>query len=242
MDRSGRRWGFLSGSEPTGAVFSAEEGLCLSEATMAAPAFGHEAAAPVPWSASPGLCLSTPWRTNRVAPLGAAIAVDGQKRMRDEKITAPPPRPSPKGAGVSGAAALRGSPSGPGPTRPVPNVRHWHTALLQAFPRLPRLGQSPQVTSNPVQFFKEGPPLSALRGIPRSACSFPNSHGISWGRKEVSQSAAQRITRGRRDFPFPRAFGAPPGAGHSPFFRHSRRRASWLQIPRLDPLKQKTLA
>lgn len=175
MDRSGRRWGFSPGSEPTGAVFSAEAGLCLSEATMAAPAFGHEAAIPAQWSTSPGLCLSTPWRTNRVAPCSAAIAVDGQKRGRDEKITAPPPRPSPKGAGVSGAAALRGSP-------------------LQAFPRLPRLGQSPRVTSNPVKI-KEGPPLSALRGIPRSACSFPNSHGISWERKEVSQSAVQRIPR-----------------------------------------------
>ena len=73
-------------------------------------------------------------------------------------------------------AALRGSP-------------------LQAFPRLPRLGQSPQVTSNPVPFFKEGPPLSALRGIPRSVCNFPNSHVISWGRKEVLQSAALHIPR-----------------------------------------------
>ncbi len=46
-------------------------------------------------------------------------------------MTAPPPRPSPKGAGVRGRAALR-------------------VGTLQAFPRLPRLGQSPRVTSNPV--------------------------------------------------------------------------------------------
>ena len=108
------------------------------------------------WAAAPrrGLCpdvprLSVPRGINRVALCGAAIAVDGQKRGRDEKMTAPPPRPSPKGAGVRGRAALR-------------------VGTLQAFPRLPRLGQSPRVTSNPVlsgggkplcDYVKSTPPL-----------------------------------------------------------------------------------
>ncbi len=118
MDRSGRRWGFSSGSEPTGAVFSAKAGLCLSGATMgAAPGFGHEAAVPALWSTSPGLRLSTPWRTNRVAPCSVAIAVDGQEKgpltrpsatlshngARENIFRPPPPSPSPlKGAGMKG--------------------------------------------------------------------------------------------------------------------------------------------
>ncbi len=104
------------------------------------------------WAAAPrrGLCpdvprLSVPRRINRVAPLGAAIAVDGQKKGRDEKMTAPPPRPSPKGAGVRGKAALR-------------------VSTLQAFPRLPRLGQSPRVTSN-----------SVLSGCGKPLCDYVKS-------------------------------------------------------------------
>jgi hypothetical protein len=108
---------------------------------------------------------------------GTNCAQSDQKMRRKKEIFRGTPSPAlPHGGGCKWMAALRGSP-------------------LQAFPRLPRLGQSPQVTSNPVQFFKEGPPLSALRGIPRSICSFPNSRVISWGRKEVLQSAALRIPR-----------------------------------------------
>ena len=108
---------------------------------------------------------------------GTNCAQSDQKMRRKKEIFRGTPSPAlPHGGGCKWMAALRGSP-------------------LQAFPRLPRLGQSPQVTSNPVPFFKEGPPLSALHGIPRSVCSFPNSHVISWGRKEVLQSAALRIPR-----------------------------------------------
>jgi hypothetical protein len=96
---------------------------------------------------------------------GTNCAQSDQKMRRKKEIFRGTPSPAlPHGGGCKWMAALRGSP-------------------LQAFPRLPRLGQSPQVTSNPVQFFKEGPPLSALRGIPRSICSFPNSRVISWGKE-----------------------------------------------------------
>jgi hypothetical protein len=107
---------------------------------------------------------------------GTNCAQSDQKMRREKEIFRGTPSPAlPKRGGCKRMAAFRGSP-------------------LQAFPRLPRLGQSPQVTSNPVHI-KEGPPLSALRDIPRSVCSFPNSYGISWGRKEVSQSAAFHIPR-----------------------------------------------
>ena len=62
-------------------------------------------------------------------------------------MTAPPPRPSPKGAGVRGKAALR-------------------VGTLQAFPRLPRLGQSPRVTSNPVMRGRGKPRCDYVQGTP----------------------------------------------------------------------------
>ena len=74
-------------------------------------------------------------------------------------MTAPTPRPSPKGAGVKGKAALR-------------------VGTLQAFPRLPRLGQSPRVTSNPVMRGRGKPRCDYVKGTP--PFSFQNPRPAVW--------------------------------------------------------------
>ena len=136
MERCGKRRGF-----------SRRAGLGFSGTTATARVFGTEAAAPRRELCPSVPRLSVPRGINRVAPLGARIAVDGQKRGRNEKMTAPPPRPSPKWAGVRGKAALR-------------------VGTLQAFPRLPRLGQSPRVTSNPVMRGRGKPRCDYVKGTP----------------------------------------------------------------------------
>ena len=74
-------------------------------------------------------------------------------------MTAPTPRPSPKGAGVKGKAALR-------------------VGTLQAFPRLPRLGQSPRVTSNPSLLVGRLQPLHVV--FPGQGIVFPIAVGQVW--------------------------------------------------------------
>ena len=81
MGRCGKRRGF-----------SRRAGLEFSGTTATARVFGTEAAAP-----RRGLCpsvprLSVPHRTNRVAPCGAAIAVDGQKTPPHPAFSHPLPR------------------------------------------------------------------------------------------------------------------------------------------------------
>lgn len=85
--------------------FSRRAGLGFSGTTATARVFGSEAGAP-----RRGLCpsvprLSVPHRTNRVAPCGAAIAVDGQKT---------PPHPAFDGASQEcrGGAASHPTPIG----------------------------------------------------------------------------------------------------------------------------------
>ena len=130
MGRRGKRRGFPR-----------RVGLGFSGTTAMARVFGIKAAARRGLCPS-APCLSVPHRTNRVAPRGAAIAVDGQKKLRTPSSVLPLP-----GGGGKGKAALR-------------------VGTLQAFPRLPRLGQSPRVNSNPVLGGCGKPLCDYVKGTP----------------------------------------------------------------------------